>query len=477
MSLLAAAGLLLGAVWIVLAAAPPLRWPRELVLPGGNGKSCAGAARGAIIALVPARDEAAMLPLTLPALLGQEGLEAVVLVDDASSDDTGALARELAAAVAGEPARLEVLRLDEDPDRHPEDSNARSLGRPSGWNGKVAAQARGFERARERFGDFEWLLLVDADVRLRPGTLPALLEVARSQQRDLVSVMARLRAVSFWERLLVPPFVYFFQLLYPFRLVRRDDSRVAAAAGGCVLVRVDALERAGGFATIRDRLIDDVALASAVKRSGGRLWLGFDDGVESVRAYRSLREMWRMISRNAFVQLGFRWSLLAATLAGLAVVFVSPPLGLALSLALSIGAGGAIGGGSGGPAGAASVAGTMDAGSPAAGTTAAGTTATGITATGITATGITAIALAAIGFAVAWLLQAVVLWPSVRHHRAGFVFAWTLPFAAALYAAMTASSAWSYLRGSTSRWRGREYRRDDRRARPPAPKPSRRPGP
>ena len=450
-------------IWMGLWAAPPLRWPRELFLSEPVGGAGSRGARG-VVALVPARDEASLLPLTLPPLLAQRGLGLVVLVDDASSDGTARVARDLATAAAAarrgpQGARLEVVRID---------------GHAEGWSGKVAAQARGLARARELRGDTEWLLLVDADIRLREGALPALLEVAETDGRDLVSVMARLRAVSFWERLLVPPFVYFFHLLYPFRLVRRDDSRVAAAAGGCVLVRVDALERAGGFATIRDRLIDDVALASAVKRSGGRLWLGFDDGVESVRAYRSLREMWRMISRNAFVQLGFRWSLLAATLAGLAVVFVSPPLGLALSLALSIGAGGAIGGGSGGPAGAASVAGTMDAGSPAAGTTAAGTTATGITATGITATGIAAIALAAIGFAVAWLLQAVVLWPSVRHHRAGFVFAWTLPFAAALYATMTASSAWSYLRGSTSRWRGREYRRDDRRARPPAPKPSRR---
>jgi len=397
-------------IWMGLWAAPPLRWPRELFLSEPVGGAGSRGARG-VVALVPARDEASLLPLTLPPLLAQRGLGLVVLVDDASSDGTARVARDLATAAAAarrgpQGARLEVVRID---------------GHAEGWSGKVAAQARGLARARELRGDTEWLLLVDADIRLREGALPALLEVAETDGRDLVSVMARLRAVSFWERLLVPPFVYFFHLLYPFRLVRRDGSKIAAAAGGCVLVRVAALERAGGLEAIRDRLIDDVALARAVKRSGGRVWLGFDPGVESVRAYETLAEVWRMIARNAFVQLGFRWTLLALTLVGLGLVFVSPPFGLAAAIVAGWAGGGADDGGA-----------------------------------------VSSAAVAAAGFAVAWLLQVAALWPSVRHHRAGFAFAWTLPLAAALYGAMTVSSAWSHLRGRTSRWRGREYRRSRR---------------
>ncbi|HVS14035.1 MAG TPA: glycosyltransferase [Thermoanaerobaculia bacterium] len=391
MNLLAAAAGAVLALWIGLWIVPALRWPRELSL-GRAAAAGRGDATERVVALVPARDEAALLPLTLPSLLAQDRLAGAVLADDGSADGTAEAARD----AAGEPscaARLEVIRLD---DRTGE------CERPEGWSGKVWAQSRALERAVRRFGGFEWLLLVDADIRLRPGALRDLLAVARAERRDLVSVMARLRAVSLWERLLVPPFVYFFQLLYPFRLVRRERSRVAAAAGGCVLVRRAALERAGGFAAISDRLIDDVALAQAVKRSGGRLWLGIDDGIESVRPYDTLAELWRMIARNAFVQLGFRWSLLGGTLLGLALAFVSPPVGVAAG---------------------------VWAGSP----------------------------VAASAFGLAWLIQAAALAPAVRHHRAGWPFALTLPLAAALYGAMTASAAWAHLRGRTSRWRGRVY--------------------
>jgi hopene-associated glycosyltransferase HpnB len=479
MMLLAVTGVGVALVWLGMWAVPALRWPRELVLPRGDDARCArcaqsppgGSARsggrrgaaGRVVALVPARDEAAMLPLTLPALLAQSGLDAVVLVDDGSRDGTAEVARRIAAEKAPSATRasLEVLRLGE------VESDAPADGRPEGWSGKVWAQARGLARARELWGDvegsaavevavevaveavdaavdaaldgavdrvdpaeetiaesnppaIEWLLLVDADIRLRPGALRDLLAVAAVEDRDLVSVMARLRTRSPWERLLVPPFVYFFQLLYPFRRVRDDRSRVAAAAGGCVLVRRAALERAGGFEAIRDRLIDDVALGQGVKRTGGRLWLGFDQGIESVRPYDTLAELWRMIARNAFVQLGFRWSLLLGTLLGLGVVFVLPPFGLAAALWRGWAGGGAA---------------TTDA------------------AVELQAT------VAAAGFAVAWLLQVTALWPSVRHHRAGWLFAWTLPLAAVLYGAMTFSSAWAHLRGRTSRWRGRVYRR------------------
>ncbi|MDX1645302.1 MAG: glycosyltransferase, partial [Thermoanaerobaculia bacterium] len=300
--------------WLGFALVRARRWPGELLLDrdverGEPDRSDCG---GTVVALVPARDEAATLPETLPTLLRQSPpLAAVVLVDDGSSDDTVELARSAAEAV-GAADRLVVV----------------AAGEPaSGWSGKLHALERGRREIGERWGDdLEWILVADADIAHRDGSVTALLDVARRERRDLVSVMARLRTETFWERLLVPPFVYFFHLLYPFRLVASRRSSVAAAAGGCMLVRRRTLERIGGFATIRSALIDDVALGRAVARAGGRLWLGLDAGIRSVRGYGSLGSIWRMVERSAFVQLRFRWSLLAVVLSILALGLVAPAL-------------------------------------------------------------------------------------------------------------------------------------------------------
>jgi len=213
-------------------------------------------------------------------------------------------------------------------------------------------------------------------------------------------VMARLCSESFWERLLMPPFVYFFQLLYPFRRVSDPRSRVAAAAGGCVLVRSSLLERAGGLGAIHGEVIDDVALARRVKLAGGRCWLGFDPDVVSVRAYGGLGEITRMVARTAFNQLGYRYTLLAATLGFLGLFFAAPPL-LALLGALTHQLGAA------------------------------------------------AAALAT------WGLQALHFLPVVRHQRVPPAFALTLPLAAILYGYMTTISAWRHFSRAGVEWRGR----------------------
>jgi hopene-associated glycosyltransferase HpnB len=201
----------------------------------------------------------------------------------------------------------------------------RSAGPPPGWTGKVATLAAGVAAA----GTPEYLLFTDADIRYTPGTLRRL--VAAAPGRVLVSQMALLRSESGWERLVVPAFVYFFAQLYPFAWVN-GPGRTAAAAGGCVLVRRAALERAGGLATIRDAVIDDVSLARRLKPHG-RIWLGLSPQVVSVRPYPRLADLWRMVARSAYTQLRYSPLLLLGTVLGLIVTYAVPPALLAVELA------------------------------------------------------------------------------------------------------------------------------------------------
>ncbi len=382
--------------WVALALDRSRAWPRELRLPAA-GAAGGGTAAG-VVAIVPARDEAEVLPVTLPALLSEA--RRVILVDDGSRDGTAPAARQIAAA-ADRADRLTVVRAPPP---------------PPGWTGKVHALARGVEAAAGRAGgEPEWLLFVDADVRLRTGAAAALLEVARGgldgATYDLVSVMARLRARSFWERLLMPAFVFFFQLLYPFRRVRRPESRVVAAAGGLALVRARTLRQAGGLAALKGAVIDDVALARRVAAAGGRVWLGLDAEIESVRPYEGLAAIWRMVARSAYVQLRYRPALLALTLAGLVLLVAAPPFV------------------------AAAAAGRLVAG-PAA----------------------PPALVALVAALAAWALEARALAPAVRHHRAPIAWAATLPFAGILYALMTAHAAWRHHTGRGGAWKGRSYR-------------------
>ncbi|AXK37833.1 glycosyltransferase [Streptomyces armeniacus] len=264
-----------------------------------------------VAVVVPARDEAGVLPRSLPSLLAQKypGRAEVFLVDDGSTDGTGALARALA---DGHPGGL-PLTVD-------------SPGEPEpGWTGKLWAVRHGMALARDRT-DAEYLLLTDADIAHDPDSLRDLVSAARTGGLELVSQMARLRVASGWERLLVPAFVYFFGQLFPFRRVNRPSARTAAAAGGCMLLRTDAAVRERLPDSIRQAVIDDVTLARAVKRGGsGRIWLGLADGVASVRPYDGLRELWRMVARSAYAQLRHSPAVLIGTVAGLVLVYLVPP--------------------------------------------------------------------------------------------------------------------------------------------------------
>jgi len=294
MTALAAISLL---VWLYLAAFHGGFWrDGERLVPARPAHA------PTVAAVVPARDEAEGIAASIGSLLGQDypGAFRVVLVDDGSTDATAAIARALPGA-----GRLTVL------DGAP---------RPPGWAGKLWALHQGIAAT-----DAEYLLLTDADIAHDAAHLATLVAQAERSGADMVSEMVALNCESLAERALVPAFVYLFAMLYPFPRVNDARRATAAAAGGTVLIRRGALERIGGIAAIRDALIDDVALAAAVKR-GGPIWIGYSLLARSIRRYPGFADIWRMVARSAYVQLRHSPFLLALTTMGLALVFLVPPL-------------------------------------------------------------------------------------------------------------------------------------------------------
>lgn len=342
-----------------------------------------------VCVVVPARDEAAVLPSSLPSLLAQDypGRAEVFLVDDGSSDGTGELARELAREHGG-------LPLTVDSPGEP----------PAGWTGKLWAVRHGIGLARAR--EPEYLLLTDADIAHAPDSLRALVAAARTGGFDMVSQMARLRVESPWERLVVPAFVYFFAQLYPFSRIGRKGARTAAAAGGCVLLRAETAARARVPDVIRHAVIDDVALARAVKGGGGHIWLGLAEKVDSVRPYPRLHDLWRMVSRSAYAQLRHNPLLLLGTVLGLLLVYLVPPLSLIAGLA-------------------------------------------------------TGDVTAAVVGGLAWLVMTGTYLPMLRYYDQPAWLAPLLPFTAFLYLLMTVDSAVQHYRGRGAAWKGRTYTRPD----------------
>jgi hopene-associated glycosyltransferase HpnB len=261
----------------------------------------------AVTAVIPARDEAGGVGQTIASLLQQDypGQFSVVLVDDQSTDGTAEVARHAAAAAAD---RLTVL-------------SGATL--PAGWTGKLWAMKQGVDLALK--SEPTYLLFTDADIVYRPDALARLVAQAQAEGLVLTSLMAKLRCESFAERALVPAFVFLFQMLYPFAWVRRADCATAAAAGGCMLVRRDALCAAGGIEEIRGALIDDCALARKLKAQGPIL-LCLTEHAHSIRAYVTVREIRHMVARSAYAQLHYSPLLLAATVAGMALTYLIPVL-------------------------------------------------------------------------------------------------------------------------------------------------------
>jgi hopene-associated glycosyltransferase HpnB len=369
--------------WLVIALRPSRFWDLRPVVedepepsePEPSEPEPSEPARWpSISVVVPARNEAVHLATSLPALMAQDypGEWRIVLVDDRSGDDTAAVARRLTAG------RATVV-----------DGSAL----PDGWSGKVWAMAQGVAAA----GRPDYLWLTDADIVHAPGVLRRLVSESEAGVLALNSVMARLSTGPASERLLVPAFLFFFNLLYPMRLVN-GPGRTAAAAGGCLLVRRDRLERAGGFSAMRAAVIDDVNIARMVKRLGEPIRLAVSRAdVVSVRRYHSLSAFWRTVRRTAFAELRHSWALLAATVAGLLLAFGLPPALLVV-----------------GAAGRELVPALLGAG--------------------------------------AWAVMTLLYVPTVRFFGLRRAWALTLPLAGLLYCAMTVDSALQHAAGRRHAW-------------------------
>jgi hopene-associated glycosyltransferase HpnB len=400
------------AVWVYLLLFHGEYWRTRQRLPGAPGTEFTGTAFTGtefvgtafadadwpgVIAVVPARNEAEMLPVTLPALLSQDypGAFRVTLVDDGSTDGTGAVAEKIAESLAAGGGRVPLTVVPGRP-------------RPEGWAGKVWAMEQGLSAAGP--GHDGYVLFTDADIEWAPGALRDLVTAAEADDRALVSQMALLRAEAGWERIVVPAFVYFFAQLYPFKRVNDPRSRVAAGAGGCMLIRRLALAKAGGLEQVKGALIDDVALGTLLKRDGNRCWLGMTSDIRSVRPYPRLADLWHMIARSAYVQLRYSPVLLAGTILGLLFLYAAPPAGLATWVVAALA-------GRAAPAGVAGLVGL----------------------------------LAMTG---SYL-------PMLRFYRLSLLRAPSLPVIAVLYAGMTVDSARRHYSGRAVSWRGRPAEKTD----------------
>ncbi len=365
-------------IWLYLLAARGGFWlarERDDNMPPWDGPW------PAVTAIIPARDEAECVGETVASLLRQDycGTFDVVVVDDQSRDGTVRAARD-AAARLGAGDRLTVLE-------------GRAL--PAGWTGKVWAQQQGVELAAKAPRPPDYLLFTDADIVYAPDALSRL--VARAQRGRLVltSLMVKLRCKSFAERLFVPVFIFFFQMLYPFSWANDPRRATAAAAGGCMLVRREALRAAGGIAAIRNALIDDCTLAKLLK-THGPIWLGLTERVHSIRAYPAIADIRRMVSRSAYAQLRYSPLILAGTVGGLALAYLAP-------VALAIFADGFA---------------------------------------------------QFIGILV-WVMMALAFRPTLRLYGLSALWAPALPLIAAIYMAFTLDSAYQHARGRGGMWKGR----------------------
>lgn len=289
------------AIWIYLLAGHGRFWQSGPTLSAAQPLT-----NPAVVAIVPARDEASLVARTLASLLAQDypGRFRVILVDDNSTDRTAETARALNSP------RLTILL---------------ARPRPPGWAGKLWAVGQGISEAEEA----EFLLFTDADIEHDPAHVATLVAHAERHELDLVSEMVALSCVNWPERALIPAFVFFFQLLYPFEWVNDPLRAAAAAAGGTVLIRRRALARIGDIESIRSALIDDVALATKVK-IGGPIWLGHATMARSIRPYPALADIWRMITRSAYVQLRYSPVLLVVCTIAMALVWIVPPLAVVL---------------------------------------------------------------------------------------------------------------------------------------------------
>ena len=338
-----------------------------------------------ICAIIPARDEAEAIATSIASLLQQSypGRLEVVLVDDNSSDRTSEIAQATAAELGKSNLQIIAGKL-----------------LPEGWKGKLWAMQQGVDYAQTL--DPDYILFTDADIQHDLDNLSQLVTKAETENLDLVSLMVLLRCQSFWEKLLIPAFVFFFQKLYPFPWVNDPNKSVAAAAGGCVLISSRSLKEIGGIAAIKDALIDDCTLAHAVKSHQKNIWLGLSETTLSLRGYDKLKVIWDTIARTAYTQLNYSPLLLVGTLIGMGLVYLVAPIGLVI---------------------------------------------------GILQGNWLVVTICIL----TWSLMSVAYLPTLRLYKLSFTWALCLPAIAFLYTLMTLDSAIKYYQGKGGAWKGRTY--------------------
>ncbi|MFZ0731357.1 MAG: glycosyltransferase [Candidatus Sulfotelmatobacter sp.] len=373
-------------IWSYLVFARGSFWRIKSAKPDASDNT---AISGGVVAVIPARNEAALIGSVVTSLLNQSAPVPVILVDDESVDGTADVARR-AAEKAGKSDALIVIQ---------------SKPLPPGWTGKLWAMHQGIEHARARVPTPAWLLLADADVLHGPETVANLALIASQGPCDLVSFMVKLHCESLAEKLLIPAFVCFFFMLYPPAWIRSIRRSTAGAAGGCMLVRAETLERAGGLESIHGAVIDDCSLARLLKQHGGRLWLGLTDQSRSLRRYDTFSDVEHMVSRTAFNQLNHSSLLLLGTIVGMVITYSAPPL---LLLARSR-------------------------------------------------------PMFFMG-AAAWAAMTITYSTMVRYYRLNPAWALTLPLAALFYLGATIHSAVKYWSGRGGQWKGRVQDIRDRRS-------------
>ncbi|HEV8042187.1 MAG TPA: glycosyltransferase [Bryobacteraceae bacterium] len=355
------------AVWIYLLVARGGFWlVRMAPIPK------LAAPEKSVVVVIPARNEEAVVGRAIESIINQDysGSLHIILVDDHSEDAT--------VAAAGTHERLSIIE-------------AGPL--PKGWTGKLWAVSEGLKRASELNPGY--ILLTDADIVHAPSNIAGLVARAEAGGLDLVSYMVKLECKTLAERALIPAFVFFFLKLYPPAWIARRDRKTAGAAGGCMLIRPAALERIGGIEAIHGQLIDDCALARAVKQ-GGDIWIGLTDETRSIREYATFRDILRMISRSAFTQLHHSTLLLAGTILGMAVIYLAPPFLIWTGNRVA----------------------------------------------------------AAYGIA-AWILMMIAYVPTLRFYRRSMLWALVLPLVALFYMIATFDSAIRYFFGRGGLWKGR----------------------
>ncbi len=360
--------------WLGLLLTPWMPWStRENLDSNSNSDSWKSVDLSDVTVLMPARNEEETIETTLNALKAQGGNLKVVLVNDQSTDKTSQRAK------AASHPYLEIVE---------------GTALPSGWAGKLWALEQGRRHVKTPY-----VLLLDADIQAQPGIVAALKLKAEEGSYSFVSLMAHLQMQTFWEKLLIPAFIYFFKLLYPFSLSNSPRSSVAAAAGGCILLKREALEKIGGFAALHGALIDDCTLAKKIKGAGFTLWTGLTHSVTSHREYSTLSSLWMMVARSAFTQLRYSNLLLIGVTVVMLTVFWAPLLGVSSSDSQLVRV--------------LSVAG--------------------------------------------WSAMVLSYLPTLRYYRLSGLWALSLPLIGTMYLAMTWTSAIRFWRGKKSEWKGRTY--------------------